>query len=120
MIEQKKITSEKTVLIGLITQLQDENRSEEYLDELEFLTTTAGGLALRRFVQRLAQPHPKTFLGTGKLQEVKAFIDKHSLFILFSHQSPQCMVRNQKEEEHFHTVCPKCLHIQKHSSTDGP
>ena len=74
MIEQKEATSEKVVLIGVITQLQDESKSEEYLDELEFLTATAGGVTIKRFVQKLDKPNPKTFLGAGKLEDVKHFI----------------------------------------------
>ena len=58
-------TTEKVVLIGLITQHQDEDKSNEYLDELEFLTLTAGGKAVKRFVQKLENPNPKTFIGTG-------------------------------------------------------
>ena len=73
MIEQKEATSEKAVLIGVITQKQDEAKSTEYLDELEFLTATAGGVVVERFVQKLDKPHPKTFLGTGKLEDVKAY-----------------------------------------------
>ncbi|MFT5761951.1 MAG: GTP-binding protein HflX, partial [Polaribacter sp.] len=52
MIDAKEVTSEKTVLIGVITQFQDETQSEEYLDELEFLTLTAGGVAVKRFTQK--------------------------------------------------------------------
>ncbi len=74
MIEIREEISEKVILIGLITQLQNEEKSEEYLDELEFLTLTAGGTSVKRFVQKLDKPNPKTFLGTGKLEEVKAFL----------------------------------------------
>ncbi len=79
MIETRTVTSEKVVLIGLITQHQDERKSEEYLDELEFLTLTSGGVAVKRFVQKLTQPHPKTFLGSGKLNEVKTYIETHEI-----------------------------------------
>lgn len=79
MIDAKKVTSEKTVLIGVITQHQNEDKSTEYLDELEFLTQTAGGVVVKRFVQKLENPHPKTFIGTGKLEEVKAYIDSHDI-----------------------------------------
>lgn len=74
MIEKKEIDYEKVVLIGLITQKQTEEQADEYLDELEFLTHTAGGEVAKRFVQRLETPNPKTFLGTGKLDEVKSYI----------------------------------------------
>lgn len=75
MIDQTDISYEKTILIGLITQFQDEELSEEYLDELEFLAFTAGGQVLKRFTQKMEVPNPKTFIGIGKLEEVKKFID---------------------------------------------
>ena len=58
MIDEREVTSEKAVLIGVITQLQDETKSTEYLDELEFLTLTAGGVAVKRFVQKMEKPNP--------------------------------------------------------------
>ena len=66
---------ENTILIGVITQDQDKEKSKEYLDELEFLTTTAGGVVVKRFTQNLDTPNPKTFLGSGKIKEVLNFID---------------------------------------------
>ena len=79
MIEKKKIAYEKAVLIGVISQHQDEKKSQEYLDELEFLTYTAGGEAVKRFTQKLDVPNPKTFIGTGKLEEVKEYIKTHHI-----------------------------------------
>ena len=79
MIDQIEAISEKVVLIGVITQFQDETKSKEYLDELEFLTLTAGGVVIKRFVQRVDKPNPKTFLGIGKLEEVKQFIDANEV-----------------------------------------
>lgn len=78
MITRFKVI-EKAVLIGLITPTQNEEKSGEYLDELEFLTLTAGGEAVKRFVQKLDFPNPKTFLGTGKLDEVKNYIKDHDI-----------------------------------------
>ena len=66
---------ENTILIGVITQDQDKEKSKEYLEELEFLTTTAGGVVVKRFTQNLDTPNPKTFLGSGKIKEVLNFID---------------------------------------------
>ena len=77
MIDQREAISEKVVLIGVITQLQDQSQSKEYLDELEFLTNTAGGVSVKRFVQKLEKPHPKTFLGAGKLEEVRSYINSN-------------------------------------------
>lgn len=74
MLEKTDLDYEKTVLIGLVTQNQDEEKSEEYLDELEFLAYTAGGEVLKRFTQKLQMPNPKTFIGTGKMEEVREFV----------------------------------------------
>tara|TARA_R110002073_G_scaffold279026_1_gene442990 strand:+ start:255456 stop:256661 length:1206 start_codon:yes stop_codon:yes gene_type:complete len=79
MIEKKEFDFEKAVLIGVISQHQDEEKSQEYLDELEFLTFTAGGEAVKRFTQKLDVPNPKTFIGTGKLDEIKQYIETHSI-----------------------------------------
>ncbi|MDP3312398.1 GTPase HflX [Lutibacter sp.] len=79
MIDQIKVTSEEAVLIGVVTQNQNEEKSNEYLDELEFLTLTAGGVAVKRFVQKMESPNPKTFIGKGKLEEVKAYIDANNI-----------------------------------------
>ena len=79
MIEKKKIAYEKAILIGVISQNQDEEKSQEYLDELEFLTFTAGGEAVKRFTQKLDVPNPKTFIGTGKLNEIKEYIDARDI-----------------------------------------
>ncbi|MGB0776836.1 MAG: GTPase HflX [Flavobacteriaceae bacterium] len=95
MIEQKKISSEKVVLVGVITQLQDEDKATEYLDELEFLTSTAGGVAVKRFTQKLEHPHPKTFIGTGKLEEVKQYIDSHDIgTAIFDDELSPAQLRN--------------------------
>ena len=79
MIEKKDIQLEKAVLIGVITKEQDEERSKEYLDELEFLTYTAGGEVLKRYTQKMDMPNPKTFIGSGKMKEVQQFIEEHEV-----------------------------------------
>ncbi len=79
MIETEKIIYEKSVLIGIITQFQTEEKSKEYLDELAFLTFTAGGEVKKRFTQKLEAPHPKTFIGTGKMEEVKEYIKENKI-----------------------------------------
>ena len=79
MIEKKVVSLEKAVLIGVITKLQDETKSEEYLEELEFLTYTAGGEVLKRFTQKMDKPNPKTFIGTGKMEELRAYIEAHKV-----------------------------------------
>ncbi len=99
MIEQTDISYEKTVLIGLITKFQDEEKSEEYLDELEFLAYTAGGQVLKRFTQKIDVPNPKTFIGTGKLEEVKSFVEENEVgVVIFDDElSPGQQKNIQKE-----------------------
>lgn len=79
MIEQKDTSLEKAVLIGLITKDQDESKSKEYLDELEFLTYTAGGEVVKRFTQKLEMPNPSTFIGTGKIEDVEQFVKANDI-----------------------------------------
>ena len=79
MIEKKDIDLERAVLIGVITKNQDEDKSKEYLDELEFLTYTAGGEVLKRFTQKIDMPNPKTFIGSGKMEDVRKFIEEHDV-----------------------------------------
>lgn len=79
MIEKNDLTYEKAVLIGVVTQQQSEDKLNEYLDELEFLTYTAGGEVLKRFTQKMEKPNPKTFIGTGKIEDVRAFIEANDV-----------------------------------------
>lgn len=99
MIDQIEAISEKVVLIGVITQFQDESKSKEYLDELEFLTLTAGGIAVKRFVQKVDKPNPKTFLGIGKLEEVRQFIDANEIgTAIFDDELTPGQLRNIEKE----------------------
>lgn len=79
MLEKSDIAYEKAVLIGLITKTQDVDKSTEYLDELEFLAYTAGGEVMKRFVQKMDMPNPKTFIGTGKMEEVREYIEANDI-----------------------------------------
>ncbi len=79
MLEQTTIEYEKAVLIGLITQQQDDEKSKEYLDELEFLAYTAGAEVTKRFVQKMDKPDPKTFLGSGKLETVLEYVEANDV-----------------------------------------
>ena len=95
MIDQKEAISEKAVLIGVITQQQDETKSTEYLDELEFLTSTAGGVTVKRFVQKMEKPNPKTFLGAGKLEEVRDYIVGNKIgTAIFDDELSPAQIRN--------------------------
>ena len=79
MLEKKTLEVEKTVIVGIINTQQDEEKSKEYLDELAFLALTAGGKVIRRFTQKINLPNPKTFIGSGKLEEVQAFVEAHEV-----------------------------------------
>ncbi len=79
MIEKKTITYEKAVLIGVISRDQNEEKVVEYLDELEFLTYTAGGEVYKRFMQRIDKPNPKTYIGSGKMEEVEHYVNEHGI-----------------------------------------
>ena len=79
MIEKEIINFERTVIVGIVTQNQDEEKLKEYLDELEFLTFTAGGEVIKRFSQKMDKPNPKTFVGTGKLEEIAIYIKENDI-----------------------------------------
>ncbi len=79
MIEKVNVNFEKAVLIGVITKTQNEEQSKEYLDELEFLTYTAGGEVVKRFTQKMEMPNPKTFIGSGKMKNLQEFIKENEI-----------------------------------------
>ena len=79
MLEKETIDLERTVIVGIVTQKQSEEKLKEYLDELEFLTVTAGGQVNKRFSQKMEQPNPKTFLGTGKMEEINVYTREHNI-----------------------------------------
>ncbi|MCL6266779.1 GTPase HflX [Flagellimonas myxillae] len=79
MLEKKAIDYEKAVLIGVINKDQGETKVKEYLDELEFLTYTAGGEVTQRFTQRIDVPNPKTYIGSGKMEEVQRYVKDHEI-----------------------------------------
>lgn len=79
MIEQKKHDYEYAVLVGIINQEQTAQQVSDYMDELAFLTLTAGGQVKKRFTQKLDTPHPKTFIGSGKMEEVLAYVKTHDI-----------------------------------------
>ena len=79
MLEKEVIDFEKSIVVGIVTQNQSEDKLNEYLDELEFLTFTAGGTVVKRFSQKMDKPNPKTFVGTGKLEEIKYYIKDNDI-----------------------------------------
>lgn len=82
MLEKEKINFEKTAIVGIVTQNQSEEKLREYLDELEFLTFTAGGQVVKRFWQKMDKPNPKTFLGTGKIDEIHLYVKENDISTL--------------------------------------
>jgi len=95
MIEKKSFDFEKAILIGVISREQDEEKSKEYLDELEFLTYTAGGEVIKRFTQKIDMPNPKTFIGTGKMEEVAEFVENNDVsVVIFDDELSPGQLRN--------------------------
>ena len=95
MIEKKSIDYEKAVLIGIINKEQNEEKVTEYLDELEFLTYTAGGEVTKRFVQRMDIPNPKTLIGSGKMEEVERYVQENEIgSVIFDDELSPAQQRN--------------------------
>lgn len=86
---------EKAVLIGVINSDQSERDVKDYLDELAFLVDTAGGIPVKRFVQKLDSPNPRTFVGTGKLAEIEAYVKEHEIdLVVFDDELSATQLRN--------------------------
>ena len=99
MLEKEITNFEKTVIVGIITYGQDEDKLNEYLDELEFLTTTAGGEVVKRFSQKLERPNPKTFLGTGKIEEIAYYVkDNDVSTVIFDDELTPSQQKNLNRE----------------------
>jgi len=79
MIEKSSSSLEKTILVGIITLKQSKKVLDEYLEELSFLTTTAGGQVIKRFTQKMDSPDPKLFLGKGKMEELASYIKRKEI-----------------------------------------
>lgn len=79
MLDFKETVYEKAVLVGVITREQPADKIEEYLDELEFLTYTAGGEVIKRFIQKINIPNPKTLIGSGKMEEVRTYVEENEV-----------------------------------------
>ena len=91
--------TERTVLVGLITNTQNEAKANEYLDELAFLAETAGAQPVKKFLQRLDTPNSRTFVGTGKLAEIKAYIEENEIgMVIFDDDLSSKQVQNIEKE----------------------
>lgn len=99
MIEKKTTDYEKAVLIGVINKEQNEEKVTEYLDELEFLTFTAGGEVMNRFVQRMDIPNPKTLIGSGKMEEIERYVEEHEVgSVIFDDELTPAQQRNIEKQ----------------------
>ena len=90
-----KPTGETAVLVGVITQQQNEKRSKECLDELAFLVETAGASPIKRFTQKMPNPNPKTFIGSGKINEIAVYVDANDVdLVIFDDELNPSQLRN--------------------------
>lgn len=93
------IHTEKAILVGLITQQQNEKKATEYINELEFLADTAGASVVKKFFQRLDYANTKTFVGSGKLEEIKEYITNHEVNLaIFDDELSPSQLRNIENE----------------------
>ena len=107
MIEkQKKIKEEeRAVLVGLIQKEQTDEQVQEYLDELAFLSETAGAVTVKRFTQRLLHPDSKTFVGKGKLEEIKNYINGKNIdVVIFDDELTGSQISNIEKELNITTI----------------
>lgn len=89
---------EKAILIGVEPKNSPIKSSNIYLDELEFLAYTAGATTLKRFIQRLEKPHPKTYIGEGKMEEITAYVKEHEIDLaIFDDELSPSQIRNLEE-----------------------
>lgn len=102
MIEDNIINkeeNERTVLVGLVTQKQSEAKVNEYLDELDFLARTAGAEPEKRFIQKLEYPNPRTYVGTGKLEEIRKYVEDQEIgLVIFDDDLSSKQVLNIERE----------------------
>ena len=91
----KKLESEKTIIVGIVNKDQNQNKSNEYLDELEFLTFTAGSVVDKRFIQKINTPNPSTFIGSGKMNEILSYVRSNDInTIIFDDELSPAQERN--------------------------
>ncbi|WP_353164561.1 GTPase HflX [Empedobacter brevis] len=95
MLEKKEVQYEKVVLVGLITREQSEEKLTEYMDELEFLAYTAGATVGERFTQKMDRPDSKFFVGSGKLDEIAAFVEEYDIdTVIFDDELTPSQLKN--------------------------
>src|SRR6056300_1899624 len=98
MLELKKhkpVGRERCVLVGIINRDQDEEKSREYLEELRFLADTAGADTVHMFTQKLAQANSRTFLGSGKMEDIKGYVDAENIdLVVFDDELTPSQLKN--------------------------
>lgn len=106
MLEKKNIVKEeKAVLVGVVTKEQTETQVQEYLDELAFLAETAGAVTVKRFVQKLQHPDSRTFVGKGKLEEIRQYVrDKDIRVVIFDDELTGAQINNIEKEIEVKTI----------------
>jgi len=91
----KKLELEKTIIVGIVNKDQNQDKSNEYLDELEFLTFTAGSVVDKRFIQKIDTPNPSTFIGSGKMNEILSYVRSNDInTIIFDDELSPAQERN--------------------------
>ena len=123
-----EVKAETAILVGLITQEQDEAKTKEYLDELEFLADTAGAVTVKRFTQRVGGPNMTSYVGKGKLAEIKEYIkvkedeDEPIGMVIFDDELSAKQLRNIENElqvkirqniSHSRYICYACTDCQR-------
>lgn len=99
MTVESKELNERAVLVGLISETQNEAKANEYLDELEFLADTAGAVTVKKFLQKLPYPNPRTFVGKGKLDEIREFVEANDISLaIFDDELSSKQVANIERE----------------------
>jgi GTP-binding protein HflX len=107
LIEKKKVlrAEEKTVLVGLIQKEQTEEQVKEWLDELAFLSETAGAIAVKRFTQKLPHPDSRTFVGKGKLEEIRNYVSGRDInLVIFDDELTGSQISNIEKELNVKTI----------------
>ncbi len=107
MIERKQAIQqeEKAIIVGVVQKGQTELQVQEYLDELSFLAETAGAVTVKRFLQRLSHPDSKTFVGKGKLQEIKKYIQSNDIsLVIFDDELTGAQIMNIEKELGVYTI----------------
>ena len=107
MIERKQVIQqeERAIIVGVVQKGQTELQVQEYLEELSFLAETAGAVTIKRFIQRLSHPDSKTFVGKGKLQEIKKYVgEKDISLIIFDDELTGAQIMNIEKELGIYTI----------------